>query len=359
MKPMNPMSRFIAPLLTTILIAGVGFAIYQSVMGRFAVTVLRGVVGSEKEDFFKDPALVAYLKTKGLAVEVTTAGSRQIANGFDLQGLDFAFPAGTPAADQLRKSKQVSTVYPVFFTPMVIASWDIISKILADNGVLQRQKAYDILNMDTFLPLMLKKTRWNALKNSQGYSVNKPILIYSTDVRKSNSAAMYLALVSYIANQHTVVQDNASVQRLMPQLRGLFTEQGYQESSSQGPFDDYFLIGMGKDPMVMIYESQYLEKAQKNLLRPGMRLMYPQPGIFTKHILVPFSAKGDRLGQLLSNDPKIQAIAAQYGFRSQNTQAFQAIAQKTNLAQDSALVNMADPPTYPMLEAMIQTIDIP
>ena len=41
----------------------------------------------------------------------------------------------------------------------------------------------------------------------------------------------------------------------------LFLRQGYVENSSEGPFDDYLVQGMGKAPMVMIYEAQYLARA--------------------------------------------------------------------------------------------------
>lgn len=351
------MNRLIAPFLTVVLVAGVGFAIYQSVSERFAVTTLQGVVGSEKADFFKDPELIQYLKSKGLAVAVTTAGSRQMVNGTDLKGLDFAFPAGTPASDQLRKMSKATKVYPVFFSPMVVASWDAISDILVKNGVSERKGKYDLLNMEALLAVMQGQKRWKDLKQNSAYNVNKLILISTTDVTTSNSAAMYLALVSNVANQNNVVTNAVDVAKIMPSLRPLFLDQGYQESSSQGPFDDYFLIGMGKTPMVMVYESQYLEKAQKNALRSGMRLMYPQPGLFTKHNLVPLSPKGERLGELLSNDPKIQNIAARYGFRSQNTQLFDGIAQRTGLAQADALINVVDPPTYNILETMIKDIE--
>jgi hypothetical protein len=43
--------------------------------------------------------------------------------------------------------------------------------------------------------------RWNELKDNAAFQAGKSVLINSTDVRKSNRAAMYLALASYIVNQ--------------------------------------------------------------------------------------------------------------------------------------------------------------
>ncbi|GGJ26595.1 hypothetical protein [Deinococcus roseus] len=352
------MKKTVAPLLTLLLIAGVGFALYQSLKDRFASAVLvKGVIGSEKEDFFKDPELTALLKKKGFQVEVQKAGSRQIATTFDLNGMDFAFPSGAPAAEKLRKDKKARTTFSVFFTPMVVASWQPIASILEKNGLAQNKGKYDLLDLEKLLQAIKDKKRWNSLKDSGAYPVNKPILISSTDVTKSNSGAMYLALASYIFNGDNVVQSAQQAAQVLDDVKPLFLQQGYQESTSQGPFEDYFLIGMGKTPMVMVYESQYLDKALKNALRPGMRLMYPNPGMFTKHILVPFTDSGTKFGELLSNDPDIQRIAAKYGLRSQNQQVFEEVTRSSGLARPEAVADIVDPPTYDVLENMIQGIE--
>lgn len=352
------MKKAVAPILTVLLIAGVGYALYQSLKDRFASAVLvRGVIGSEKEDFFKDPELVALLKQKGFQVEVQKAGSRQIATTVDLSGMDFAFPAGAPAAEKLRRDQKAKNTYSVFFTPMVVASWEPITTLLEKNGMATNKGKYDLLNLDRLLQAIQEKKRWNSLKDSGAYPVNKPILISSTDVTRSNSGAMYLALASYVYNADNVVQNSQQAAQVLDQVKPLFLQQGYQESSSQGPFEDYMLIGMGKTPMVMVYESQYLEKALKNTLRPGMRLMYPTPGMFTKHMLVPFTDNGTKLGELLANDPEVQRIAAKYGLRSQNQQVFDEVTRSTGLAKPEALSDIVDPPAYDVLEGMIQSIE--
>ena len=61
----------------------------------------------------------------------------------------------------------------------------------------------------------------------------------TTDVRKSNSAAMYLSLLSYVANDDNVVEDRATAQAVAEKLAPLFLRQGFQESSSASPFTDY------------------------------------------------------------------------------------------------------------------------
>jgi hypothetical protein len=52
--------------------------------------------------------------------------------------------------------------------------------------------------------------RWDQLKNNSTYPVRKNILVSTTDPRSSSSAAMYLAIASYVANGDTIVRGDAA-----------------------------------------------------------------------------------------------------------------------------------------------------
>jgi hypothetical protein len=67
----------------------------------------------------------------------------------------------------------------------------------------------------------------------------------------------------------------------------------------------------------MIYEAQFLSaKAQANSpVSDEMVLLYPEPTVFTKHILVPVDEKGERLGEALTNDPELKRLAIEHGAR--------------------------------------------
>src|SRR4029077_20046663 len=113
----NP-RRIAAVGLAVLLIIGVGYGILSSArtaLGPAAVN-LNGIIGSEKDPFFKDARVVAALKRGGFNVAVTTAGSRQIAAA-DLSAKDFAFPAGVPAAEKIRRDHPGSTAFVPFYTP--------------------------------------------------------------------------------------------------------------------------------------------------------------------------------------------------------------------------------------------------
>ena len=256
--------RIIGPLVTVLLLIGVGAAIYMSATEQFdsmSVEEIRGVSGSEKLPFFRDERTIEALKKAPhrLQAHVEKAGSRQIATSYDLKDYDFAFPAGIAAAEKIRREHNATKSYQAFFTPMVIASWKPIAQILIDNGIVEeRDGAYYIIKMDRLLNLITEKKRWTDLEGHDKYPANKSILVTTTDVRKSNSAAMYLALASYVLDGNRIVQDEQQADALIDALASLFLRQGFTENSSAVPFQDYLTMGPGKSPMVMIYEAQFL-----------------------------------------------------------------------------------------------------
>ena len=234
--------RIIGPAISIALAIGIGVAVMVSHDRKVsdeaaknteaAIVDLKGMVGSEKESFFADPAVIERLRLKGFRVKTEKVGSREIATR-DLRGYDFGFPAGAPAAIALQNKVKAKQVYPTFFTPMAIASWRILLPTLEQEGIVKKMNdAYYIINMKRLLEMTEKGVRWQDLAGNTAYPTRKSVLISSTDVRKSNSAAMYLALASYVFNDNNVVDNKEQVTRTLPFLSSLFLRQGLQESSS-------------------------------------------------------------------------------------------------------------------------------
>ena len=356
------MRRAISLVLAGVLIIAIVAAVIASRSGGGAKTshlrVVHGVIGSEKQPYFDDPRVKAAFNKAGFDVQVDTAGSRAIATTVDLSKYDFAFPAGTPAALKIQKERKISTTYVPFFTPMAVASFKSIASLLASAGVAHKTANGWSLDMKAFMSLTNKNARWTDLKNNQSYPVSKSILITSTDIATSNSAAMYAAIASYVANSDNVVAAPSQVQSVIGSVEPLFTRQGFAESSSEAPFDDYLSIGVGKTPLVMIYESQFVDRAAAHdgSIRPDMVLLYPDPDILSKHTLVPLTSTGDEIGRLLSNDPDLQRLAIEHGFRTSNRQQFIDFVTKKKVEVAPDVLNIIEPPTYETLEAMIVEI---
>lgn len=326
------------------------------------LTIVNGVIGSEKKPFFEDPDVRAVFAEAGLDVRVVTAGSRQIATSVDLSEFDFAFPASAPAAEKIKREAGASTVYAPFFSPMAVATFAPIATLLQSAGVASVDAAGTWhLNMAAYLDLAASGTRWNELPGAAAtYNSSRSVLISSTDIRQSNSAAMYLSISSYVANGDTVVNTPEQEAAIIDPIASLFLAQGFSASSSEAPFEDYLAQGIGSKPLVMIYEAQFLGRQMSdsgaNAITDDMLLMYPDPTVLSKHTVVPLGDTGSRVGELLQNDPRLAALAAQYGFRPADPSVFAATLTERGIPVPVNPVNVVEPPSYETLESMIENI---
>jgi len=366
--------RLIAPVLAVVLLTAVAAGVWYSnnrlrdesvateaaKIERDKQVSLRGLIGSEKEPFFADARVQKALALQGITVNVEKAGSRVIASRYDATQFDFGFPSGAPAAQQLRSLSKASNVFTPFYTPIVFASWRPIAEILVANGMAAKQgDFYFIVDLPGLMAAVEKGTRWKELKSSSAFATSKSVLVNSTDVRTSNSAAMFLALASYIANNQQIVQSQEDVDRVMPIVAPLFLRQGFQEQSSAGPFEDYLALGMGKAPLLVAYESQMVEFWLKNpeRVKADMVLLYPRPTVYSKHVLVPYTPAGARLGAALESDPVLRELAHEYGYRTGGDTKGPETWAKRGVKVPEVLVDVIDPPSHEWLERMITGIE--
>ena len=322
---------------------------------------LKGLIAVDVEAFFKDDRVNQVLGSAKLPVQVARVGSRDMAARIGTaEQPDFFIASGVVAAnmiaDAARKAGKTATQTSPFHTPLVVASWEPVAKILAANGMARgvAPKVY-ALDMEKLTQAMLARQRWRDLKGSGDYAVSRSVLVSTTDIRRSNSAAMYLALTSAALNGD-VVADRAAAQKYATQLAELFKRQGFQENYVNGAFDDYLAIGMGKTPLAFIYEAQMVAQALRGGVRPEMVLMYPQPTIVNKWVLVSLNERGKRLAELLATNKTLQAVALEQGFRTGDTAAFAAAAQKAGLAVDVNMNQVIDPPGFDLMFEMIDIV---
>lgn len=364
-------------LVTLVLLAAFASAAYFSffktgqladtpagkLLGTPQTVELTGLIALDVEPYFADARVQKALAEQGLVVNVKRVGSRDMANRVvPGQTPDFFFPSGVVAANQIadaaKKANVGSTSYSPFYTPMVVASWAPIAQVLAANGMVTEAspKVWRV-DLAKLTQLMLDKKRWKDLKGAAAYDVNKSVLVSTTDVRKSNSAAMYLALTSYAINGGDLVTDRATAQKVALRVAELFKRQGYQENYVNGNFDDYASIGIGKTPMAFIYENQMLSYAlAKKGVGPDMVLMYPQPTLFNKVVFVATSERAKKLGDVLTNNAMLQRLAVDYGFRIADTAQFVQVAQSAGLAVEERITQVIDPPSFDLMAEMIDVI---
>ena len=317
---------------------------------------VRVLTGSAKFAFLKDENLTRILEKAGYTLELEKTGNTadDVARA---DKFDAVWPAGADAANDFATSIKGSATYPVFSSPLALASWKKLMPVLEANGLAKQQAgaAHGDFNLEKALPFMLAGKRWNQLSDNTVFPVNKGFLVNTPDVRKSNTGAQYIATLAYIANGSNVPTDADKASALADSLSSLITRQGFQEGTLSGPFEDYIGQGIGKAPLVLVYESQFVEAKRQGKLTDAHILLYPQPGLVLKHILVARTPAGRKLGELLSGDPQIQAIAAQYGFRTNDPAIFASAAKKVGLDAPE-LLNLADTPSTKVLDAMNQVL---
>jgi hypothetical protein len=353
--------RVAAFTLAGLLLVGVAVGIFVAAggSGKDVVTV-SGVAGSEKIPFFQDEEVVKRLRDLGLEVDVESVPSREIGTKTDLSKYDFAFPTGVPAAQAIKNRYKTLPPYTPFYTPMAIATFKSIVDILIRNKIAYRDRnGIAFLNVEKYLDLVDRGVHWTQLRGSRAYPVDRSVIITSADVRTSNSAAMYLSLASNVANGNNTVRSRAEANAVLPLLTQLFLDQGFVPSTSDEPFNDYLTIGIGKSPLVMIYEAQFVAKAglRDGSIRRNMELMYPAPTVLSKHTFIPLTENGDRLGKALTTDPQLLELEVEHGFRTPNARAFARFTKSHGIHVLGSIVNAVDPPSYETLEYMIRSIE--
>jgi hypothetical protein len=110
----------------------------------------------------------------------------------------------------------------------------------------------------------------------------------------------------------------------------------------------------------MISEAQFVARAaaRDGSIRPNMVLMYPDPDVLSKYTLVPLTTAGDTVGRLLTDDPSLQQLAVEHGFRiTSKPTAFDSFVQQNKLAVQPHVRDVIQPPAYDVLEALMTRID--
>ncbi|GAA3813595.1 substrate-binding domain-containing protein [Streptomyces phyllanthi] len=351
------MRRIAGIVLAVLLLGGVVAAV---VAGReeqdtsTATKTVRGVIGSEKAEFFADPEVVKALAAKGYTVKTETSGSWAM-EGLDLKGYDFAFPSSQAPAEELAAKYRARKPLPrPFYSPLVVVAHRGAAEVLRQNGLAELKGSSGTLDMGAYLKAAEDDRTWQQLKGAAKYGeLTGTLYIATTDPAASNSGALYLAAASYVADGGRVASDTAAVERTAPLMRKLIQVQGAQQPSSDAAFRD-FVSGAG-NPLVLVYESQVAALLAQGQEVGDLVVLYPDTTANSDHTVVPLTKEGRALGELLSEDPALRKLAVRHGFRPQGGGTEFAAAttgRTTYLKQQLTGVRQAPVPTSEVLHEM-------
>ncbi|MFG2294410.1 hypothetical protein [Streptomyces sp. NPDC048603] len=321
---------FFLPALATVLTGFAALAVSGNLLLPFEkVLVLEGKMAS-KRDFFEDEEVQRILLKHRIQVHITSSGSREVAVR-DTASFDFVFPSGQPAGDLITGMRaaagQYAKVHRPFVSPIVLATYREYAETLRDAGVAtplpaggSDQPLYYSLDMKKFLESINGGLRWSDLGiQRHGISNTNRIVAQSPDVCGSNSAGTYLALVSFTwRGNGPEVPSTAEEATSRAQSVKHLMEQGLPAADV---FRTYIAPeGKGIAPVVVAYEHQYLAyqlryRAASGRLDSQRVLLYPSSQFVTQPQFIALNDKGERLRELMADDPDLRRRAMELGFR--------------------------------------------
>ncbi|MEU5700255.1 hypothetical protein [Streptomyces aurantiacus] len=332
---------------------------------------------ASKRDFFEDPGVRRILMEHGFRVHITNMGSRDIATQ-DVAGYDVVFPSGQPAADLITRERAKAghpvLTYRPFVSPIVLATYREYAETLRDAGIAEPQRGgasaplYYTLDMDKFLQQTRQGKRWKDLGiKKHGVDNGNKILAQTSDVCDSNSGGTYLGLVSFVWHGNDAPNSGKEADKYARDIKDLLIEQGLPGSERA---ETYLSVdGKSIAPISVIYEHQYLAhqiryEATHGKPDDGRVLLYPSTRFVTEPQLVALSDDGERLGELVLEEPELQHKAMELGFRVRDATSDSTSAQLAAFLADRGIqvpVTSADDtkavlPRLPLLERMIQAV---
>jgi hypothetical protein len=190
-----------------------------------------------------------------------------------------------------------------------------VVEALRGEGLVSREGAIYRAELSALLDAVLSETTWSELGVEEAFG---RFSITSTDPLRSNSGNMYAGLVANVLSQGVAGSDD--LDRVLPDLIEVFRVQGAMEHSTGTLFERFLDLGVGRFPIIVGYESQYIEFARENpdtwpSLRDRLILIYPTPTVWSSHPLIALNENGTRLMRALGDEELEQIAWEQHGFR--------------------------------------------
>ena len=281
------------------------------------VQVVRGYIGSEKAGFLANPAVAELLRDEyGLSVEFRRAGSFEMLE-LPHHDQDFLWPSSQVALEKYRQDVGAPLADALIFnSPIVLYSWAEVADALTAGGLVEFDGAGYQAQLAPLLQAVIDGRTWESFGVDTLFG---RLVVTSTDPLRSNSGNMYAGLVA--ATLAGGVPDRSALERIEPDLLTVFRVQGQMEHSTGTLFERFLELGVGRFPLIVGYESQYIEFAREHpaqwpQLRDRLRLVYPVPTVWSSHPVIALTDAGVELTKALQDD-RLQEIAwRRHGFRS-------------------------------------------
>ncbi|MFI5840743.1 hypothetical protein ACIA8K_13645 [Catenuloplanes sp. NPDC051500] len=342
------------------------------------MVTLEGLTAS-KGDLFEDARMRALLEERHIRVHVTRSGSRAIARA-DLEGFDFVFPSGRPAANRIKERIGAGKTYKPFATPLVLGTFRQYAETLVAAGAATAQPGgtaagpmYYTLDMKRFFALIKAGKTWDDLgigtqPDVTGRTITNGNRVYahSPNLCDANSAESYTALAAFVENQGTAPTEG-QVAAVADGIREPLTIGGMPDADLLGSY--IAPEGKSKAPIVVVYEHQFLTYQVRRQIADGVPdgdrvMLYPDREVLTDPEYFVLNARADRLGTLLRDDPALRQRAMELGYRvldptgeTDSEQLWRYLREHGIPVPDrGGVLTKADLPALPALEQLVKAV---
>lgn len=329
MRLPNPRFLIGLALVLAVLVGGAYFLTRPKAPAAPDPVAISCLGGSEKSELMADPSVASILKSRyGLTVSFSPLGSYdQVQLSTDelkKRKLSCLWPASASAQSVFESLHKGA--FPDYRAETVLQSPEVVyagpdsTEALVRAGiVVERNGKNYILDMrKLLLEYMLKGKTWESL---QAKVIAGPVKVASTDPAKSNSGFTLAQLeLNIIATSDVFKAPSiAEAKAALPTLRAIYDAQGLQASSSDFGFRQWLTQGAELSaPLYAGYENQIIQLVAAQGAGPlkDVRVLYPEPTIYSDHPVIALDSGGARFLEAMK-DREIQTIAwKKYGFRS-------------------------------------------
>lgn len=317
---------------------------------------LSGYLGGEKIGLFEDEEIADYIKKNyHLRFDYSRAGSLDMVTA-DLLGRDYLFPSSQTAMQYYNAVHGSAAAEEIVFnTPIVLYSHKMVADALIDQGIIWQTDGVYYADMVKLTNLILAEKKWSDIGLPQLYG---NMFVDTTDPARSNSGNMFAALLANSLNGGKTVDDEA-IYHILPELKKIFAQTGFMETSSSDLFSQFLRMGVGAKPLIAGYESQLLEYAAENpgdyaKIKDDIVVIYPTPTVWSAHVYIALDEDGEAGIEALT-DPEVQQLAwEKHGFRTSSNGSISG--EMTVSGIPESITSVMNIPTYSVMKQIIDEL---
>ncbi len=284
---------------------------------------VRGLTGGEKMGFCRNDAIINLLQNSyALEIDCVRSGSIDMLNA-DYTGMDYLWPSNDVvlALYEEQNVGQVVTSERLFNSPIVLYSWDNVTQALIDQGIVEQVNSfYYVVDMPRLVNMITTQTNWSDI----GLNLFGPVKVISTDPTKSNSGNMFYGLLAnMLVSKETgdTIANAETIEIVLPEIIDYRNQLGFLEDSSGTLFEKFLSQGAGAYPIIVGYENQIIEfilenPNQRDTIMSQIRILYPQPTVWSSHPMIALTDNGERLLEALQAPEFAELAWQQHGLRS-------------------------------------------